>query len=212
MPGPVSSTIPIRSPGLWERGYTSRKNGRGKTILEKTIPGEDDSVHETAREREKHAQLSEEAGIPEEVSYQPKCEIATGLIDQAMAAGPDHACVVGDTGFGKYPAFRKKLCARDRPCVLEVQTSKPVVVPEGTSVLEPGSTSGRGRPRKHPAYPEETDAETPEQIADRLEKQGGWGEVTWNEGMKGELSGEFTRTQVRIVKDRSNRWLADETG
>ena len=152
------------------------------------------SVYETAREREKYAQLSEEAGIPEEVSYQPKYEIAVDLVDQAMAAGPDHACVVGDTGFGKYPAFRKKLRTRDKPYVLEVETSKFVVVPAETTVLEPGSTSGRGPPRRHPAYPEETDAETPEQIVDRLEKQGGekqdgWREVTWNEGTKGDLSG-----------------------
>ena len=134
-----------------------------------------------------------------------------------MAAGPDHACVVGDTGFGKYPAFRKKLRTRDKPYVLEVETSKFVVVPAETTVLEPGSTSGRGPPRRHPAYTEETDAETPEQIADRLEKQGGekqdgWREVTWNEGTKGDLSGEFSRTRVRVVEDRSNRWLTDETG
>ena len=101
--------------------------------------------------------------------------------------------------------------------MLEVETSKFAVVPEETTVLEPGSTPGRGRPRKHPAYPEEIDAETPEQIAGRLEKQGGekqdgWREVTWNEGTKGELSGEFARKRVRVVKNRSNRWLADETG
>ena len=179
--------------------------------------GEDDSVYETDREREKYAQFSEEAGIPEEVSYQPKYEIAVDLIDQAMAAGPDHACVVGDTGFGKYSPFREELRARDKPYVLEVETSKFAVVPEETTVLEPGSTPGRGRPRKHPAYPEEIDAETPEQIAGRFEKQGGekqdgWREVTWNEGTKGELSGEFARKRVRVVKNRSNRWLADETG
>ena len=188
-----------------------------RLYLPKKWTGEDDSVYETAREREKYAQLSKEAGIPEEVFYQPKYEIAVDLIDQAMAAGPDHACVVGDTGFGKYPAFRKKLRTRDKPYVLEVETSKFVVVPAETTVLKPGSTSGRGRPRKHPAYLEETDAETPEQIADRLEKQGGekqdgWREVTWNEGTKGGLSGEFSRTRVRVVEDRSNRWLTDETG
>lgn len=183
-----------------------------RLYLPKKWTGEDDSVYDTDREREKYARFSREAGIPEEVSYQPKYEIAVDLIDQAMAAGPDHACVVADTGFGKYPAFRKKLRAREEAYVLEVETSKFVVVPEETTVLEPGSTSGRGRPRKHPAYPEETDAETPEQIADRLEKQGGWREVTWNEGTKGELSGEFSRTRVRVVKDKSNRWLADEKG
>jgi len=188
-----------------------------RLYLPKKWTGEDDSVYETAREREKYAQLSEEAGIPEEVSYQPKYEIAVDLIDQAMAAGPDHACVVGDTGFGKYSPFREELRARDKPYVLEVETSKFVVVPAETTVLKPGSTSGRGRPRKHPAHPEETDAETPEQIAGRLEKQGGekqdgWREVTWNEGTKGELSGEFSRTRVRVVEDRSNRWLTDETG
>jgi len=177
-----------------------------KLYLPKKWTGEDDSVYETAREREKYAQLSEEAGIPEEVSYQPKYEIAMGLIDQAMAAGPEHACVVGDTGFGKYSPFREELRAREEPYVLEVETSKLAVVPEETTVLEPGSTPGRGRSRKHPAYPEETDAETPEQIAGRLEKragqkQDGWREVTWNEGTKGKLSGEFARKRVRVVKN-----------
>jgi SRSO17 transposase len=183
-----------------------------RLYLPKKWTGEDDSVYDTAREREKYARLSREAGIPEEVSYQPKYEIAVDLIEQAMAADPDHACVVGDTGFGKYPSFRKELRARNEPYVLEVETSKFVVVPEETTVLEPGSTSGRGRPRKHPAYPEEVDAATPEQIADRLEKQDDWREVTWNEGTKGELSGEFSRTRVRVVEDRNNRWLTEETG
>ena len=104
-----------------------------------------------------------------------------------MAADPDHACVVADTGFGKYPSFRKELRARNEPYVLEVETSyvlevetsKFVVVPEETTVLEPGSTSGRGRPWKHPAYPQEVDAATSEQIADRLEKQDDWREATW---------------------------------
>ncbi len=36
--------------------------------------------------------------------------------------------------------------------------------------------------------------------------------MTWNEGTKGELSGEFAQKRVRVVKNRSNRWLADETG
>ena len=96
-----------------------------------------------------------------------------------MAADPDHACVVADTGFGKYPSFRKELRARNEPYVLEVETSKFVVVPEETTVFEQGSMSGRGRPRKHPAYPQEVDAATPEQIADRLEKQDDWREATW---------------------------------
>ncbi len=104
--------------------------------------GEDDSVYETDREREKYAQLSEEAGIPEKVSYQPKYEIATGLIEQAMAAGPDHACVVGDTGFGKYSPFREELRARDEPYVLEVETSEPVVVPERRPSLNQGQPRG----------------------------------------------------------------------
>lgn len=162
-------------------------------------------------ERERYAELREETGVPEALGYRPKYEIALEQIERAIDAGITHGCVVGDTAFGRPGPFRAGLRELDEPYVLEVETTKFHVVPEATAVIDPGSTDGRGRPREHPAYPEEVSAETPTEIADGLDDDA-WTAVTWNQGSKGPLTGSFSRTRVRVVEDAGKQWLSDETG
>lgn len=179
--------------------------------LPKKWAGGADVEYDSPQERERYAELREETGIPEEIGYRPKYEIALAQIERAIDAGIEHGCVVGDTGFGRPGPFRAGLRELDEPYVLEVETGKFTVVPEGTTVIDPGPTEGRGRPREHPTYPAEVSAETPAEIANGLEADD-WATVTWNQGSKGPLTGSFSRIRVRVVEDVGNRWLSDETG
>ena len=54
-------------------------------------------------------------------------------------------------------------------------------------------------------------SELPEEVAEALGDDA-WTEVTWNEGTKEALSGEFYRTRIREVKRRDTGWVTDETG
>ncbi len=53
--------------------------------------------------------------------------------------------------------------------------------------------------------------EIPEEIAEAL-GDNAWTEVTWNEGTKEALSGEFYRTRIREVKRWDTGRVTDETG
>ena len=180
--------------------------------LDKKWSDHEDADYDNQREGERYARLREKTDIPDDIHYQPKHNIAAGIIEQALSAGLDHACVVADSNFGKRSSFREALRALDEPYVLEIETRKPRVIPAETSVIEPGPTDGRGPPRKYPAYSEDVSAETPREVADRVGDRDAWTSISWNTGTKDELSGEFYRERVRVVKSATNRWLTDETG
>lgn len=181
-----------------------------RLYLDKKWTDHEDAEYDSQQERLRYAELREKTAIPDDAGYQPKYDIAAGLIDQANT-GLDHACVVADSNFGKRTPFRESLRELGEPYVLEIESGKPRVVPEDTAVIEPGPTEGRGPPRKYPAYSKDVTAETPEEVADAVGDED-WTSVTWNDGTNGELRGDFYRKRVRVAKSATNRWLTDESG
>jgi len=170
---------------------------------------DDEAVYDDTAQQERYAQLKEAAAIPDAVEYQPKYEIAAEMIEQIVATCPDHACVVGDTNYGKHRSFRSALRDLNEPYVLSVEPTRFVVIPEETEIIDP-EKAGPGR--KHAAFRGDVETETPTEVADRVGDHDGWTRVCWNEGTKGELSGKFYRERVRVVKRTSQRWVTDETG
>jgi SRSO17 transposase len=183
-----------------------------RLYLNKKWANHEDAEYESQRERNRYAELREKTAIPDDVGYLPKHDIAAGLIEQAIDARLDHACVVADSNFGRRTSFRERLRELGEPYVLEIDSGNPRVVPADTEVLEPGPLDGPGGPRKHPMYPEDVTAETPEEVADAVGDREDWTSVTWNDGTKNELSGDFYRTRVRVVQSTEDRWLREETG
>ena len=177
-----------------------------RLFLTKKWAGDKSAEYDSPEERRRYAELRESTGIPEDVAYQPKYDIALEQVERAIAAGVKHDCVVGDIGFGRPRAFREGLRELEEPYALEVEPGKFNVVPEDTEILEPDGQ------RKHPVYPEEVEAKTPDAIAAGVEASEAWTEVAWNEGSKETLSGEFYRTRVRVVEKAATRWVSEETG
>lgn len=182
-----------------------------RLYLTKKWAGADDADYDDQHERERYARRREEAAIPEAVAYQPKYAIAVDLIEQAIEDDIEHACVVADTNYGMRSTFRERLRELGEPYVLEVETGRPLVIPEDSAIIEPGPTLGGGPPRQYPTYSEEIDPETAADIADQLDEDA-WTEVTWNEGTKGNLGGSFYRKRIRVVTDTTNRRVGEETG
>ncbi|QSG13380.1 SRSO17 transposase [Halapricum desulfuricans] len=182
-----------------------------RLYLPKEWTDEDDSVYENQQEKEQYAQLREDAEIPASATYQPKYEIAADLVERVVDAGVDHACVLGDSNFGRRSSFREQLRNLAEPYVLEIETGKLHVVPESTEVLEPGPTDKRGPARQYPTVPDDVTPETATEIAEDLDEEV-WKEVTWNEGTNGTLEGSFYRTRVRVCTNAYFNRVGEETG
>jgi len=150
-------------------------------------------------------------GIPEDVEFRTKPEIALDLLSRARNASVPHACVGADSGYGKYISFRAQLREWNEPYILGVSPNDLPVIPESTPIEEPGRGSGRGRPPSEPRYPEDVLAKSPTEISADLDDEH-WSEVSWAEGTKEPLSGRFFRTRVRVVKSAAKRRVSDETG
>ncbi len=91
-----------------------------------------------------------EAGIPDEMVYRPKSEIALELYDRARANGVKFAWLTFDEWYGAKPAFLQGLNSRDQYFVGETHGQFVAWTEEPAVTSRPFRRSGRGRSRKTP--------------------------------------------------------------
>ena len=135
------------------------------------------------------------AGVPEDVVFQTKPEIALAQIQAAVAAGVPRGVVLADAGYGIDTALRAALTEMGLTYIVGVQSSTSLW-PPGTQPLPPKPWSGRGRPpslvRRHPAHAPVSAKE----LAQALPRDT-WRTVTWREGSKAPLTSRFAAVRVR---------------
>jgi SRSO17 transposase len=135
------------------------------------------------------------AGVPDEVVFQTKPEIALDHIRSALAAGVAHGVVLADAGYGVDTAFRTALTALGLLYILGIQSSTSLW-PPGSAPLPPKSWSGRGRPptrvRRNPDHRPLSALD----LAKQLPAQS-WQDVTWREGTNAPLTSRFAAVRVR---------------
>lgn len=90
------------------------------------------------------------AGIPDEVVYRPKSEIALELYDRAVANGVHFAWLTFDEWYGSKPAFLDGLDQRGQAFVAEVPRSVVAWVDPPKVTHRPDRKGRRGRPRRTP--------------------------------------------------------------
>lgn len=114
----------------------------------------------------------EAAGVPEDVVYRPKWEIAIELLWRSMADGMRWRWLTADEGYGHCSAFRRDVADLGMTYVVEVPCSTRgwVKMPK---LIEPEAYSGRGRPTKRTAIAEG------EESAIRIDKIWGEDETDW---------------------------------
>ena len=140
-----------------------------------------------AKDRERR----EEAGVPEEVVFKKKWELALELIDQARGWGLANRIVLADGGYGECTEFRDELEKRDLRYVVGI-------APQVGAWTEPPKVkvpeySGRGaRPKKN-IYGEQR----PSTVKEIAMKAKGWKKVRWREGSKGWLESRFLALRVQ---------------
>jgi len=139
------------------------------------------------------------AGVPKEVAFRKKWEIALEGIDELLAEDLPRAPVVADAGYGVATEFREQLTARH--LLYAVGVSEDVTVwAAGAEPLRPPPPSGRrmGRPRK---LWRRDGTHTPRSVKTLALSLSAaqWKEIRWREGTKGAMRSRFAALRVRAA-------------
>ena len=145
------------------------------------------------------------AGVPEEVRFKTKPQIALDQIRQAIADGAPKGVALADAGYGNDTGFRTGLTELGLAYVVGVQGSTAVWAP-GTAPQPAKPWSGQGRPpkllrRDGKAKPVKLSA-----LAKALPRKA-WKTVRWREGSTGDLVSRFAA--VRIRPSHRDYWRAE---
>lgn len=133
------------------------------------------------------------AGIPEDVVFKTKTELALDLIDEVRGWGLKGRLVLADSAYGDAYEFRQGLRRRELDYVVQVSgdltawTQDPH--PEKSLIRQ------NGKPRKRLYREDLPPSRSLVQIAKALPSKC-WKPITWREGTKGPLSSRFARVLV----------------
>ena len=145
----------------------------------------------------------QKAGIPEEIAFQTKPQIALAQMQALLADGAPRHPVLADAGYGTDAGFRDALTRMGLTYVVGV-TSSLVVWPPGVEPLPPKPWRGHGRP---PVQPQRTPERQPvnlRALAMQLPEQA-WQQVCWRQGSNAALSNRFAAVRVRCAGGNKGR-------
>jgi SRSO17 transposase len=155
------------------------------------------------------------AGVPEEISFKTKPEIALEQLRWACEAGIARGVVLMDAGYGAETDLRTNITMLGLSYVAGTRPNT-TVWPLGTAPLPPKRWSGRGRPPKLLRRDAKHHPVSVKQLALGLPKRA-WRTIKWREGTAEWLSSRFARVRVRIAhrdykltEGRLEEWLLIE--
>ena len=157
------------------------------------------------------------AGVPQDVQFATKPQIALAHIERLMAQGAPHHCVLADAGYGVDTAFRERLRELGLPYVVGV-TGSVAAWPPGHAPLTPAPYSGKGvRPtRQRLGHAVHERPQSVKELAHALEPRY-WHNIEWREGSNFTLRSRFARLRVRTAhrehlrtEQRPQEWLLIE--
>lgn len=155
------------------------------------------------------------AGVPEEVHFATKTQIALQQLRTLLDEGAPRHCVLADAGYGVDNAFRQALSDMGLLYAVGI-TSAVVVWPPGVQPRPPKPYSGMGRP---PVVPQRTPSLQPmsvKTLAMSLPPEA-FQTITWREGTNTSLRERFAVVRVRHAggnvgkaRLRPEQWLLIE--
>jgi SRSO17 transposase len=155
------------------------------------------------------------AGVPREIRFRTKHEIALAQIDAALQADLPRALINADVGFGHNGNFRDALTARRFRYAMGIRETT-TVWPPGKGPLPPQVSSSTGRPPKLMRRDAAHQPLTVRQLADQVGRDS-FRSVAWREGARGEMRSHFCAQRVRPAyldyqrdTPRAQEWLLME--
>ena len=135
------------------------------------------------------------AGVPAEVRFQTKPQIALGQIQQAVQEEVPQGIVLADSVYGVDREFRAGLAELKLQYSLGVKSTTTVWALE-RQPLPPQPRRGKGRQAMRLRRDQQHQPYTAEGLARGL-PQAAWRELSWREGSKGKLQSRFAAVWVR---------------
>ena len=129
------------------------------------------------------------AGVPEDVVFKTKPQIALDQIRAARAEGVPEGVVLADAGYGINTAFRTALTRMGLTYVVGIQSSAQLW-PPGSGPLPPKAWSGQGRPPTLMRRDKQNKPQSAGQLAKSLSADA-WRDVAWREGVDKTLHSRF---------------------
>jgi SRSO17 transposase len=136
-----------------------------------------------------------EGGIPEDVQFQTKPQIALQQIRHAAEEGVTRGVVVAEAGYGADGKFRAGLTELGLEYAVGVQSSLSVWAP-GTKPLPPAPRKQTGRPPKLLRRGQDHQPNSAQELAWGLPPEA-WKTVHWRQGTRQKLRSRFAALRVR---------------
>ena len=134
-------------------------------------------------------------GVPQEIQFQTKPQIALDQIQHAVKVEVARGVVLADAGYGVDGQFRAGLTKLGLQYVVGVQSSMTVWGP-GEEPLPAKPWKGQGRPPKLLRRDSQHQPVSVRQLATALPSSA-WKNVTWREGTEQKLRSRFAAVRVR---------------
>ena len=147
--------------------------------------------HEWADDANRRTQ----AGVPDDVAFQTKPQIALDQLRAAVAAGIEAEVALVDAGYGTDTDFRDGITEIGLPYVVGIASSTSLW-PPGEEPLPPKKWGGRGRPTSLIRRDAKHQPVSAKQMALGLPRRA-WRQVTWREGTNTKLTSRFAAVRVR---------------
>jgi SRSO17 transposase len=151
------------------------------------------------------------AGVPKEIAFATKGELAWAQIEAALAAGMPRGTVLMDAGYGDEAALRDRLSAHGLPYAVGIRPATAVWWDEHQPAPAP-LKQGRGRRRTRVLRDETHQPIGVLELAQSLPRAS-YRTITWREGTNAPLRSRFARVRVRTAqadRPREEEWLLIE--
>jgi SRSO17 transposase len=158
----------------------------------------------------------QKAGVPEEIEFQSKPEIAVGQIRQAMEQKIPVGVILADAGYGHGMSFRTAVTELGLQYVAGIESSTTVWKPGQQPLPPPPRKPGRGAPAKRLQRSADHQPVSVKQLAFDLPAVA-WKQIGWRQGSRETLRSRFAAVRVRPAQrdfDRTEphpeEWLVIE--
>jgi SRSO17 transposase len=143
------------------------------------------------------------AGVPADITFQTKPEIALHQLRQAVADGVPPGVALMDPAYGNDSKLRAGISRLELTYVAGILPTTMVWRP-GETPLPPAARTGRGRPGTRLRRDQTHRPVSAKTLALELPAEG-WQQITWRDGSNTPLTSRFARWRVRPARDDAKR-------